>query len=252
MLLHRQRLDLIIPTFTQIHPVQTIVDLRLHLWTLGRSWRLRNRQRLQMWRRHITRSAQNTIVPLVGAPFGILFRFDRVAPAVQPPLALHALDDQFAFAVGIHAASACAQGCARATLGEAVHPSAVEAGVTGAAQLACSAPLALPVAVRHVVKRRIHAVDVEGNVALVAEDQARLVVALAAALADSAIQTAPAFLEDYFGDLDVYAVRVVTLTALYAGDKTSWNRHIKCKSVINLKTISLELGNFKQYFDFCK
>lgn len=142
---------------------------------------------------------------------------------MQPPLALHALYDQFAFAVRVRAARARAQRGARAALGEAVHPGAVEAGIAGAAQLARGAPLALPVAVRDVVEGRVHAVDVEGDVALVAEDEARLVVALAAALADGTVQAAPAFLEDYFGDLDVYAVGVVTLAALYAGDKTSWN-----------------------------
>lgn len=140
-----------------------------------------------MRRWHVARPAQNTIVPLVRASFSILFRFDRVASAVQPPLALHALYDQFALAVRVHAARARAQRGARAALGEAVHPGAVEAGVAGAAELACGAPLALPVAVRDVVERWVHAVDVEGDVALVAENEARLVVALAATLADRAV-----------------------------------------------------------------
>ena len=78
------------------------------------------------------------------------------------------------------------------------------------------APLALPVALRHVIQRRIHAVDVVRDVALVAEQEAGLVVALTAALADGAVQTAPSLLQDHFGDFDVGAVGMVALAALGA------------------------------------
>ena len=89
------------------------------------------------------------------------------------------------------------QRSARPAHGIVVAPCGIEARVVGSAHLADGAPLALPVALRNVIQRRVHAVDVVGYVALVAQQQAALVVALAAALAHGAVQTPPALLQDH-------------------------------------------------------
>ncbi len=62
-------------------------------------------------------------------------------------------------------------------------------------------PLALPGALGDVVERRVEAVDVVGDVALVAQDEARLVVRLAAALAHRAVQAPPPLVQDHLVDL---------------------------------------------------
>ena len=54
---------------------------------------------------------------------------------------------------------------------------------------------------RHLIKRRIHAVDVVGDVALVAEDEVGLVVFEAAAFTDGAVEAAPTFLKYHFRHL---------------------------------------------------
>lgn len=141
---------------------------------------------------------------------------------MQPSFALNALDYQFALDVAFEAAGARRQRSAGSALREAVHPGAVESGIVGAAGRADGAPLALPVPVGHVLQRRVHAVDVEGNVAVVAQNEAPLVVALAAAFAHGAVQAPPSFLQDYFGDFNGNAVRVVALSALHAGYEASF------------------------------
>ena len=59
----------------------------------------------------------------------------------------------------------------------------------------------LPVALRHVIERRVHAVNVVRDVALVAQQETRLVVALTASFAHGAVQTPPALLQDHFRHL---------------------------------------------------
>ena len=70
-----------------------------------------------------------------------------------------------------------------------------------------NSPLALPAAVWHVVERRVHAVSVERDVALVAQDEATFVVLLAAALAHGAVQAAEAALQHHLVHLPAAAHR---------------------------------------------
>lgn len=92
-----------------------------------------------------------------------------------------------------------------------VSPVDVEARLVRAANLADGAPLALPIALRHVVQRRIHAVNVVGDVALVAQEETGLVMTLATPFTHRTVQAAPALLQNDFGDLDVGAERMVAL-----------------------------------------
>lgn len=90
------------------------------------------------------------------------------------------------------------QRAARPAEGKVVKPTRVLAGVVAAALGAHGAPLALPVALGHLLQRRVDAVNVVRDVALVAEDELVLVVRLAAAFAEGAVQAAPPLLQDHF------------------------------------------------------
>lgn len=77
------------------------------------------------------------------------------------------------------------------------------------------APLALPRARRHILQRRVEAVGVVADVAVVAQQQPTLIGRLAAALADGALQAPPALLQHDLRHLGhTGANRVVALTAL--------------------------------------
>ena len=106
---------------------------------------------------------------------------------------------------------------AEGTLGVVVLPLKCDAARRfGVALVTPHAPFALPIAFGHLVKRRIEAVDVVADVAVVAQKQATLVGRLAAALAHRAVQAAPALLQHDIAHLDVRAVRVIALAALTA------------------------------------
>lgn len=141
-----------------------------------------------MRRRHVPRSTKDTIIPFLGTFLRILLRFDKIAGSVQPPLALNALDDQIALAVRLVTARTVEVRRAGAAFRPTVHPGAVEAGIGSAASLTDGAPLTLPVAVRDIVQWRIHAVNVIGNVAVIAQNQTAFVITLAAALAYRTVQ----------------------------------------------------------------
>ena len=72
------------------------------------------------------------------------------------------------------------------------------------------------------VQRGIETVGVKGDVAIVAEEQSVFIVVFAASFAQRAIETSPAFLQDDFGDGTVDAIRMITLAALRASDKTTF------------------------------
>lgn len=93
------------------------------------------------------------------------------------------LNNKIPFRIGLVAAGTVDVRSARSALSTTVHPGTVETGIGSAASLANGAPLTFPVAMRHVIQRGIHAVNVVGDIAVVTEDKAGLVVALAAALA---------------------------------------------------------------------
>ena len=69
---------------------------------------------------------------------------------------------------------------------------------------------------------RLHAIDMIRNIALVAEDEVGLVVLVAAAFADGAVETPPALLEYHLRQPYVDAMRVITLAALGAHDQAAF------------------------------
>lgn len=141
---------------------------------------------------------------------------------MEPPLALHALYYEITLAVGLGAGSAVGVRGARPALGVALLPVAVEARLAGTTGLALGAPLALPIALWHVVERRVHAINVVADVTVVTEYEPTFIVALTATLADRAVETTPAFLQYHFGHFYINAVRVIALTALGTGYETSF------------------------------
>ena len=152
---------------------------------------------------------------------GLLLGLDVVALAVTPAGASGAGHDQLPVLVALLAERTLLEGVAGTTGGVVLEPAAVDAGSVGPAVLADAAPLALPGTVRYLVQWRVRAIDVVGDVAVVAQDQVGLVVLLPASLADRAVQTAPALLEDDLGDLDVDTVGVVALAALSTADQAA-------------------------------
>jgi hypothetical protein len=62
----------------------------------------------------------------------------------------------------------------------------------------------------HVVQRRFHAVNVVGNVALVAQETG-LVVTIATSFVHRTFETSPSFLQNDFGDLNVGTERMIAL-----------------------------------------
>ena len=174
-----------------------------------------------MWRWRVTRTTKDAVVALPGALFSLDVALDRVAEAVQPSLALHTLDDEVTFVVGLGAGSAGGVRGTRSALRVVLLPLAVGARIVGAAGLALGAPFAFPGALGHLLQRRFYAVRVEADVAVVAEYKARLVVPLAATFAHRTVQASPALLQYHLRHFDVGAVRVVALSALGAGDETA-------------------------------
>lgn len=168
---------------------------------------------MQVRRLLVGRATEDASVSVLGAKFRLPLVADEVAGGVEPLGALLALDDELPFVVGRGARRALAQGGAGSAEGAVglVSPVGVEARLVGAANLADGAPLALPVALRHVVQRRLHAVNVVRDVALVAQEQTGLVVTLATPFAHGTVQAAPALLQNDFGDLDVGTERMVAL-----------------------------------------
>jgi len=109
---------------------------------------------------------------------------------------VRALNDEFTLVVRQTACGTCLKTGALGALRVVAHPLApVDTRRRCAARHAHDTPLALPGALRYFVQRRIEAIDVEADVALVAQDQPTLVVRFAATLAHRAVQAAPAFLQ---------------------------------------------------------
>ena len=151
---------------------------------------------MQMRRLLIGRTTQNASVSVLCAKFRLSLVAYEVAGGVEPLGALLALDDELTFVVRRRTRRTLTQGGTRSTEGSVglVSPVGVEARLIGAANLAHGAPLALPIALRHVVQRRFHAINVIGNVTLVAQQQTGLVVTLATPFAHCTVQTPPSFL----------------------------------------------------------
>lgn len=73
----------------------------------------------------------------------------------------------------------------------------------------------------HSLQGRVHAVDVEGDITFVAENQVGFIVLVAAAFADRAVQTTPALLQDDFGNSHIDTMRMVALATLCAHDEST-------------------------------
>lgn len=74
-----------------------------------------------------------------------------------------------------------------------VHPSTIKTGIGGAARLTHGAPPTLPVTVGYVVERWVHAINMIGYVAVVAENEAGFIVSLTATLTYCTVQTSEKF-----------------------------------------------------------
>lgn len=133
-----------------------------------------------------------------------------VAHDMRPPLAAYALGHDVRICVVARAHPALRQRVAVRALCVVVLPldRLCCGGVGEAAAHALGAPFALPVALGHLVERRIETIDVVADVAVVAQQQATFVRRLAAALAHRAVQTSPATLHDYVAHLFSIADRV--------------------------------------------
>ena len=92
-----------------------------------------------------------------------------------------------------------------------VSPVGVETRLVGPANLTDGAPLAFPISLWYVIQRRFHAVNVIGNVALVAQEKTGLVVTIATSFAHRTVKTSPSFLQNDFGDFDVGTEWMVAL-----------------------------------------
>lgn len=64
-------------------------------------------------------------------------------------------------------------------------------------------PFAFPGASRDIGERRVHTVDVVGNITVVTQQQSRFVIPLPTAFTHRTIQTSPAFLQDHLCDLRI-------------------------------------------------
>jgi hypothetical protein len=116
---------------------------------------------------------------------------------MQPPVTLKTLDDKFLFHITFLTRWTVLQGCARCASRIIVLPGAgAVTGTRRSAILTGDAPLAFPRAGRHLVKRRVEAINMEGYIAFITKDQTGLVMWFAAALTHRAIQTTPTFRED--------------------------------------------------------
>lgn len=129
---------------------------------------------------YVSWAAEEADVSLFGASFGFHFVLDGITSAMQPALALHALNNKVALLISLLAGDARTVRSAWATLGVTLLPGAVETWVVGAARLTLSAPLTLPISMRHIFQRWIHTVDVVADVAVVAQNQTCLVVSFSA------------------------------------------------------------------------
>ena len=85
------------------------------------------------------------------------------------PGAFFAFDDEFIFLVVLLANGAQFGAVARSAEGEVIEPLGVDPGGVGATGRALGAPLALPSAQGDLFQRRLHAVDVPRDVALVTQ-----------------------------------------------------------------------------------
>lgn len=144
-----------------------------------------------MGRLLIGRTAQHASVSILCAEFRLSLVADQVAGGVEPLGALLALNNQLAFIVRRGTRRALAHGGARSAerAVRLVSPTGVDARLVGPAYLADGAPFALPIALRNVVQRWLHAINVVGNVTLVAQQQTGLVVSFATALANRTVKT---------------------------------------------------------------
>lgn len=62
-------------------------------------------------------------------------------------------------------------------------------------------PFTLPDASRHGLEGRVHAVDMVGDITVIAQSEPRIIITLPAALAYSAVQTTPPFRKDHLRHL---------------------------------------------------
>lgn len=141
---------------------------------------------------------------------------------MKPSITGHTLNDQLTFRIALTTDRATTLTSTGPTLGIRVLPGAIRSRLAAATLLANCTPLALPIAVRNESQRWIKAIGVIRNVAIVAEDQTGVVIALAATFANGAIQAAPALLEDHLGHFDVDAVGVVALATLGARNQAAF------------------------------
>lgn len=135
-----------------------------------------------MCRRNVTRTTKKTNVTFFSTPFSLSLASDRITSTMKPSVALYALNYKIALLVSLLTDYARGVGSAGSTLSITFLPARVKTRIIQTASLALSAPFALPGTLRHYVQRRIYAIDMVANIALVAENQASFVVSLATTL----------------------------------------------------------------------
>ncbi len=126
---------------------------------------------------------------------------------------LLALDDELTFVVRRRTRRALThQRCAWTAKGAVglVSPVSVETRLVPT-NLIDDAPLAFPISLRYVIQWRFHAVNVIGNVALIAQEETGLVVTIATSFAYRTVKTSPSFWQNDFSYLDVGTERMIAL-----------------------------------------
>jgi hypothetical protein len=161
----------------------------------------------------IRRSTQDASISVLCAKLRLSFVSDEVAGGVEPLGTLLALDDELTFVVRRRTRRALTQRGAWTAKGAVglVSPVGVETRLVGPANLTDGAPLAFPISLRYVIQRRFHAVNVIGNVALVAQEETGLVVTIATSFAHRTVKTSPSFWPNDFSYLDVGTERMIAL-----------------------------------------
>lgn len=133
---------------------------------------------------------------------------------MHPSVAVHTLNDQLLVPVVAVTEVARHFAVARSAHGVLALPAASHTRGRAPAVKTSHTPLALPAAFGNVAQRWDQAVRVIGDVTLVAQQQATLIIRATTSLTHSAVQAAPAFLQDHLGDLDRDTKRVIALAAL--------------------------------------
>ena len=117
------------------------------------------------------------------------------------PITSSTLDDKLILHVFGQADRTALKGIAGSTHCVVLVPTAVQSRIIIPTELTNSTPLALPIPLRDVVQWRIHAVNVKGNVTVIAEEETSFIMSLSTTFANCAVQTSPPFLQKHFRHL---------------------------------------------------